>query len=67
MMLVPEKLLRPKRVAELLDITPEQVYRLVQEGLLPGIRVGRQWRFHEASLLEWMQNGGGGSWRRPLN
>jgi excisionase family DNA binding protein len=66
-MLVAEKLLRAKRVAELLDITPEQVYRMAQERLLPGIRVGRQWRFDESSLLEWMQNGGAGSWRRPLN
>lgn len=63
-MVVPEKLLRVKRVAELLDVTPEHVYRMVQDGLLPAIRVGRQWRFSENRLLNWMQQGGAGDWRR---
>lgn len=38
--------------------------RLVKDGLVPAIRVGRQWRVDENQLAEWVRRGGAGSWKQ---
>jgi len=53
----PEVLLTATEVAELLQVHPKRVYRLVKEGL-PGRRLGGQWRFSRSVVLEWLQRGG---------
>lgn len=47
-----EQILKPSQVAELLQIHVKTVYRLAKEGLIPGSRVGRSWRFNEKLILE---------------
>jgi len=49
-----EPLVDARRAAELLKVHPKTVKRLAQEGLLPGMKIGRVWRFRESALDAWM-------------
>ncbi len=42
-----------EEVAERFGVNPTTIYRLAQAGKLPGIKVGKQWRFSVARLDEW--------------
>lgn len=42
-----------EEVAERFGVNATTVYRLAQAGKLPGIKVGKQWRFSAARLEEW--------------
>lgn len=59
--------IKPLRTAEeiapILRVKPERVYEMARLGILPRgvvIKLGRQVRFDEERLCEWMQNGGKG-------
>ena len=52
------RLLTAIEVAEILRVTEARVYELARRKLLPHIRLGRQVRFSETVLLEWVQRGG---------
>lgn len=54
----PEKLLRVREVAALLQVEPARVYQLVREGLLPVVRLGRSVRVHPGELDRWARRGG---------
>jgi excisionase family DNA binding protein len=43
-------------VAAYLHLPLSTVYRLVGRGALPGLKMGRQWRFHKAALDEWLRH-----------
>lgn len=43
--------------AELLGVSTWTIYHLARGGKLPGTRVGREWRFVRASLIQWVANG----------
>ena len=45
-------------VAEYLRIPRSTAYKLVQEGRLPGQKVGRQWRFRRDTIDRWLDEGG---------
>jgi excisionase family DNA binding protein len=51
-------LLTAKETAEVLKVTLPRVYELARTGLIPSVRMGRQVRFHEAKLMEWVEQGG---------
>lgn len=40
-------------VAQLLNVSEKTVYRWLQQGKLPAYRLGQQFRFNRAELLEW--------------
>ena len=44
-------------VAELLKIPVSSVYHLAQEGKIPAQKVGKHWRFHKQTLLDWVASG----------
>jgi excisionase family DNA binding protein len=52
------KLLRIPLVAELLQISETSIRRLIRQGRIPSIRVGRQIRVDEAVLEQWLRAGG---------
>lgn len=37
-----------------LQVNLRTVYRLIQTGTIPAVRVGRQWRFRKADIDEWL-------------
>lgn len=61
------KLLTVKEVAELLSVGAPRIYEMAKQGILPSVRLGRQIRFSEQALQDWIANGGQslpGGWRR---
>ena len=52
--LMCEPLIDADRAAELLRLHPKTVKKMAQSGVLPGMRLGRVWRFRESSLDAWM-------------
>jgi len=54
-----QKLLTVKEVSEILDLKPARVYELTREKKIPFVQIGeRQYRYSEAALLNWIENGG---------
>jgi excisionase family DNA binding protein len=43
-----------------LKIHRETVLNLLERGVLPGVRVGRQWRILESELVSFLRGGGKG-------
>lgn len=50
-------LLTTKQVQTLLRVDRTTIYRMVEGGHLPAVRVGKQWRFARADVERWLQNG----------
>jgi excisionase family DNA binding protein len=46
-----EEILTPAQVAGLLHIHVKTVYRLACEGVIPGNRIGRSWRFSKVEIM----------------
>jgi len=42
-------------LAEYLKISKSTLYKLVQDGGLPGQKVGKRWRFHKDAIDEWLK------------
>jgi len=49
-----EPLITADAAGKLLKLHPKTVKRLAQAGELPGMKIGRVWRFRESSLDAWM-------------
>lgn len=41
-----------------LKIPKSTLYKLVQEGRLPGQKIGKQWRFGKQGIDKWLAEGG---------
>ena len=44
-----------KDVAEYLQLSTDQIYRLAQQGMIPAFRVGARWRFKQEKIDHWME------------
>jgi len=42
-------------LSEYLKISKSTLYKLAQEGKLPGQKVGRHWRFHREAIDTWLK------------
>ena len=42
-------------LAEYLRISKSTLYKLVQNGRLPGQKVGKRWRFHKGAIDDWLR------------
>jgi excisionase family DNA binding protein len=51
------EVLNAEQAAELLGIGLVTVRRLAKDGKLPARKVGKEWRFNRAALLEWLADG----------
>ena len=51
---MPEDILTIREVADYLKVTERTLYRLVQEGKLPAVKVGNSWRFRREDLERWI-------------
>lgn len=52
-----DEILTPSQVASLLQIHVKTVYRLAGEGVIPGSRIGRSWRFRKEDILGLVSHG----------
>ena len=41
-------------LAEYLKISKSTLYKLAQQGKLPGQKVGKRWRFHKTVIDRWL-------------
>jgi excisionase family DNA binding protein len=49
-------LISAKDVQELLQVDRSTVYRMAEDGRLPAIKVGRQWRFEAEAIDQWVRD-----------
>jgi excisionase family DNA binding protein len=50
----PPEVMTPKQAARFLQVDEEKLLALAAEGHVPGRRVGDDWRFARAALIEWL-------------
>lgn len=50
-----ERMLKPRVVAEQLEVTPRTVVRWINVGELKGVKVGRVWRIPETELKAYIR------------
>ena len=55
-MLTQSELMTAEEVAKYMRLPQSTVYKLVQEGKLPGFKVGRHWRFRCETIAKWVQD-----------
>lgn len=51
-------------LAKYLKLSKSTLYKLCAEGKIPGIKVGRHWRFHHETIDAWLTQGDDSSQRR---
>ncbi len=47
-----DEVITPLQVASLLKLHVKTVYRLAEAGVIPGTRIGRNWRFSKKTVLK---------------
>ncbi len=59
----------PKDLAERYRISERQVTQMARMGYLPGIKIGKLWRFREEDVLSWEENqlSGWGKFKKEIN
>ncbi len=60
-------LLKSKEAAEKLTINEDRLYAYTREGILPVVKIGRQLRWAESALDEFIRSGGRsfqGGWKK---
>jgi len=50
----PHDIMTIDELAEYLKISKSTLYKLAQEGKLPAQKIGKRWRFHRATIDEWV-------------
>ena len=51
-----DRLMTIKQLATYLSVNERTVLKLVQDGMLPGVKVGNQWRFRKAMIDTWLDD-----------
>ncbi len=44
-----------REVADYLSLSQRTIYRLIEEGAIPALKIGGQWRFEQAALEQWVR------------
>lgn len=63
------KLLRVSKAADKLDLTVNRLYELTRQNIIPCVYLGRQIRWDESKLDEFIESGGerwSGGWRKEI-
>jgi PTS system nitrogen regulatory IIA component len=53
---ITDRLMTVKQVATFLSVNERTVLKLVSEGVLPGVKIGGQWRFRKTMLDTWLDD-----------
>ncbi len=59
-----DEIMTVEQLAKYLKTGITTIYKLAQEGKIPGTKVGNQWRFRKERIDEWMDQGGKVSFRK---
>jgi excisionase family DNA binding protein len=44
-------------LSEYLKISTSSLYKLAQQGKVPGQKIGKHWRFHKEAIDQWLREG----------
>lgn len=55
-MAMPE-VLTVDELASYLRLSKSSLYKLLQQGKVPGVKVGKHWRFPKRSVVAWLERG----------
>ena len=55
---VKNEVMTVQEVAEYLRLSEMTIYRLAQESRIPGLKIGRSWRFKKELIDEWFRHQG---------
>ena len=50
----PPEVMTISDLAEYLQVSKSSLYKLVQQGKVPGQKVGKHWRFHKEVIDHWL-------------
>lgn len=53
----PPEVMTIDDLALYLQLSKSSLYKLAQEGKVPGQKVGRHWRFHRETIDKWLKRG----------
>ena len=53
----PDKVLGIEGLSKYLEVSKSTLYKLAQEGKLPGQKVGKHWRFRQETIDKWLDSG----------
>jgi two-component system response regulator (stage 0 sporulation protein F) len=51
-----DEIINAQRAAEFLDAHVETIRRMARKGIIPAFKIGKDWRFHKASLITWSKS-----------
>lgn len=51
-------MLTVKEVAALLRVSTQTLYKMLEQGQIPAVRVGSQWRFDRDKVIGWIDSQG---------
>jgi len=58
-----DEIMTVEQLAKYLKTGVTTIYKLAQEGKIPGTKVGNQWRFRKERIDEWLDQSGKVSFR----
>ena len=61
-----DEILTASEAAALLKVHKRTVYRLAEEGVIPGSRIGHRWRFSRSNILALVTKAGPGVLIEPI-
>ena len=53
----PKRILGIEGLSKYLDVSKSTLYKLAQQGRLPGQKVGKHWRFRKDTIDRWLDGG----------
>ena len=53
----PKNIMNIGGLSKYLDVSKSTLYKLAQEGKLPGQKVGKHWRFRKETVDKWLDEG----------
>jgi excisionase family DNA binding protein len=67
-MVETEEFWTAEEVAQYLRLPQSTVYKLAQDNVLPGFKVGKHWRFRQEAILDWIkQRESKNNFSNPIN
>ena len=49
-----DEILTIEQVARFFQMKPQTIYKWAQEGKIPGVKLGKEWRFRKDMIDEWL-------------
>ena len=51
----PAQVMTINELSDYLKVSKSTLYKLAQEGSVPGQKVGKHWRFHKGAIDDWLR------------